>query len=184
MRRPLLILGAAGVLLAALVGLVLREDRARAAGAEVLLPMQPLDPRSLLSGHYVIVDIVHPTPASCPLSGRGQESWVALSPRGRTYEVTGNGPTREAAARKGAVTVRGAAYCVSGGGPQEIVQLRLRGVDRFHADQDEAQSIERALNASRTGPAQVFAIVSVGADGQARLKGLEVNGRRTMLSWF
>lgn len=183
MRRPILILPTAGVLLAALVGLVLREDRARAAGTEVLLAMQPLDPRSLLGGHYVVVDIVHPTPA-CPLSGRDNDGWIALSPRGRTHEVTGNGRTREAAAQKGTLTVRGVAYCVSGGGPQEIVQLRLRGVDRFHADQDEAQAIEKALNASRTGLTEVFAIVSVGADGQARLRGLEVNGRRTELSWF
>ena len=60
------------------------------------------------------------------------------------------------------------------------------GVDRFHADQDEAERIERALRARRAdGSApSAFAVVSVGADGRARLKGVIVDGRRTDLTWF
>ena len=183
MRRPLLIVAAALLLSAALVGLVVREDRARAAGTEVLLPMRPLDPRSLLSGHYVIVDIVHPVAGACPALDP-RHRWVALAPRGRVHVATGSGVSQAQATRPGAITVQATAHCGSGFAGGDQVQLRLKGVDRFHADQQEAQAIEKALNASRTGPAQVFAIVSIGADGQARLKGLEVGGRRTELSWF
>lgn len=183
MRRPLVITAAALLLTAALMGLVAREDLARAAGTEVLLPVQPLDPRSLLSGHYVVVDIETPAEDGCA-SIDFRHAWVALAPRGRAYRVVGSAASRAQAAPKGPITVKANAYCMTGSFRGDMVRLRLKGVERFHADQEESQAIEKALNASRTGPAQVFAIVSIGADGQARLKGLEVNGRRTELSWF
>jgi hypothetical protein len=34
------------------------------------------------------------------------------------------------------------------------------------------------------GPRRVLAILSIGTDGRARLKGLQVDGRRLELSWL
>jgi hypothetical protein len=66
----------------------------------------------------------------------------------------------------------------------DIVELDI-GITRFHAGQAEAEAMERAMRARTPGePARDFAILSVGRDGRARLKGVEVNGRRIELDWF
>ena len=72
---PMRILVAALALASVLVGLVLWEDRARAQGQEVVLAMEAVDPRSLLSGHYVALDLSErlPTGGACrrgPVSRR------------------------------------------------------------------------------------------------------------------
>ena len=83
--------------------------------------------------------------------------------------------------------VRGGAYCARMAfveNEQNAVTLDI-GVDRFHADQQEAQAIDKALAARRAGqPASAFAAISVGRDGRARLKGVVIVGRRTDLSWW
>ena len=48
----------------------------------------------------------------------------------------------------------------------------------------EAQAIEKALRQRRQGEAPAFAVVSVGDDGRARLKGVIVDGKRTDLTWW
>ena len=102
-----------------------------------------------------------------------------MRPKTDRHQVTGAAKSREAAARLGTVAVRGAARCEAG-----AVRLDI-GLSRFHADQDEAQALERALRARRPGdPATAFALVSAGRDGRARLKGLLIDGRRVELSWF
>ena len=58
------------------------------------------------------------------------------------------------------------------------------GVDRFHADQDEATAIEKAMRDRTGAEARVAAILSVAADGRPRTKGLVVDGKRVELTWF
>lgn len=78
----------------------------------------------------------------------------------------------------GPVAVRGFARCLGDG-----IELDV-GVRRFHADQSEAEALERALRPGGSGAGQAFALISVGRDGRARLQGVEVNGRRVELDWF
>ncbi|HMO43310.1 MAG TPA: hypothetical protein PKB04_08305, partial [Phenylobacterium sp.] len=108
------------------------------------------------------------------------------------------GATRGAAARHGPVVVRGQATCREGflapprdegedaeaRTPQQIVTLDI-GVSRFYADQAAAEAMEAALReAAAPGGVQAFALVSIGRDVRARLKGVEIDGERTELSWF
>ncbi|MCB1982925.1 MAG: hypothetical protein KDF63_13740 [Rhodoferax sp.] len=59
------------------------------------------------------------------------------------------------------------------------------GPERFHITQDDAERIDGVLREQRPGaPARAFAVMSIGADGRARLKGLIVDGRRFDLDWF
>ena len=100
---------------------------------------------------------------------------------------TGVGATRQAALAGGAqLAVRGGVYCsrtAFGDAEADVVTLDI-GVDRFHADQDAALTIEKALRQRRQGEAPAFAVVSVGDDGRARLKGVIVDGKRTDLTWW
>ncbi|WP_312160811.1 GDYXXLXY domain-containing protein [Phenylobacterium sp.] len=189
---PIRIAAAAAVLALVLVGLVVRENGARAAGREVLLPMEAVDPRDLLSGHYVALRLSQRLPLGlpCPKEASAYESgrWIGLQPADGHHRYAGVGATRQAALAGGAdVAVRGGVYCsrmALGNADADVVTLDI-GVDRFHADQDEAQAIDKALAQRRPGEApSAFAVVSVGQDGRARLKGVIVGGKRTDLTWW
>ena len=185
MRETWTILGAGAALIAALVGVVSFEGQARVQGREVALVMEGVDPRGLLTGHYARLALRDPTPSdgACPPGTQSRASaerrgWVALAPAERGWRVQGQAPTRAEALAMGPVAVRGFARCFGDG-----VELDV-GVRRFHADQSEAEALEEALQPGRTGAGEAFALISVGRDGRARLKGIEVNGRRVELDWF
>ena len=188
MRRnlPLRILLAAGLLALALVGLVAREGYARASGREVVLAMQAFDPRSLLTGHYAALQLADRMAAGAACEYSERDSWIQLRMEGGRHRVAGVSRTRAAAERAGAVAVRGRVYCVSMAAPEAPPLARLEiGIDRFHADQEEAERIEAMLRPGpATGAPEAFAVVSVGRDGRARLKAIIVGGRRLELSWF
>ena len=188
---PLRIAAASAVLVLLLVGVVLRENGARATGREALLPMEAVDPRDLLTGHYVALRLSQQLALGqpCPRERTSFEEggWIGLKPAGGHYRFVGVGASRQAALAGGAqLAVRGGVYCsrtAFGDAEADVVTLDI-GVDRFHADQDEAQAIEKALRERRQGEAPAFAVVSVGDDGRARLKGVIVDGKRTDLTWW
>ena len=140
---------------------------------------------------------------ACPPGLTGAVEWIALAPRGDHHSVAGGAMTRDDALKLGPLAVKGSAYCndlpiAPVRGPDEapaeaeptpepesqpVVTLDI-GIDRFYADQAEALAIEDALRQAGRGGPEAFAIVSVGQDGRARLKGVEIGGRRTELTWF
>lgn len=198
---PVRIVIAAGLLAAGLVGLVVREGVARAAGQEVRLAMQGYDPRALLTGHYVRFQLRHDLPGGTrcpPVSPAGasvRDGWVSLRREGVRHVPAGAAVSRAEALRLGDVAVRGVLTCESGPvlrlpaigvESQENNTLRLDvGIDRIHLDQAEAEAMERQLSRfTPDAPVEADAIVSVGQDGKARLKGVVVAGRRTDLDWF
>ncbi|MFT3727243.1 MAG: GDYXXLXY domain-containing protein [Terricaulis sp.] len=177
----------------ALVGVVLLEGAARGGGQEVLLPMQAVDPRDMLSGHYVQIALnqtLQPT-EHCPDEQSGWD-WVALRPiGGGAYAVAGGAHSRDQTEQIGPVSVKGSFSCMPPTPPGSDVpegqsgNIRLEiGVDRFYINQAEAERIDQILRDSRGGEARAFAIVSVGSDGQARLKGVQIDGKRLELSWL
>lgn len=208
LSAPFRILGVAAVCILALVALVVNEARARAGGTEVIMAMQPVDPRSLLSGHYVIVSLQERLPLGTPcpetiaeggafgpwsVDGTG---WVALAPNGEFHSAVGAAETREGAAALGPIVARGAAHCFvpTGGAPEEgqpepapqrANAFADLGVDRFYIDQANAERIERIMrDRTNAEEAEVFAILSIGGDGRARMKGLLVEGERLELNLF
>lgn len=194
MSAPIRILIVAALCIAGLIGLVVRETMARDAGREVLLPMEAVDPRALLQGHYVIVDIRDRLEADeqCPPSTISGEGWIALAPGDPAYRVVGAAriPEEAATGAPGEVLVRGDFYCQAPMPEQVDVPAQPGWVtigintDRFYVDQSGAQRIERVLrDQTLDTPGRVYAIVSIGEDGRARLKGLQVDGERLELSW-
>lgn len=186
---PVRILAAAGVLALGLVGLVAREGMARARGQEVVLPITGYDPRELLTGHYVQFQFrsEYPAGAPCPPGHEAAahgDGWVALARRGDHHEATGAAPSRAAALRLGEVAVRGGIECQARRAPETTWVVLNLGVDRLHADQKQAEAIQDVLRAPPGGESKGYAVVSVGKDGRARLKGLVAGGRRVDLLWF
>jgi hypothetical protein len=189
------ILIVAAVSILALVGLVVRESLARQSGTEVLLRMEAVDPRAILSGHYVDIRLreVFAPGAACPPGSavtspapRARSHWIALVKTSGYASVAGVAESRGAAARIAPIVVRGEAQCevpaVKGDPP--VVDLDV-GVTRFHVNQTEAERIDKLLANRRFGQeSPVAAIVSIGQDGRARLNGLMVQGRRIDLALF
>ena len=60
------ILLAAGLCVAGLIGLVVREGLARAGGQDVRLAMEAVDPRSLLHGHYALPNLTQRLEPAAP----------------------------------------------------------------------------------------------------------------------
>lgn len=200
MNAPLRILIVAVLCVAALIGLVVRESRARADGTEVFLAIEAVDPRSLLSGHYVTLNpqtVLGPEACTALGEPSPDKPWLALgevrvatpAATPAPFAAVGQYATRAEAARGGRIAVRGAATCwtsadADGASTAAVVQTRLDGVERFYINQQDAERIDLALREQRPGtPPQAFVIVSIGRDGRARLLGLHLNGERFDLSW-
>mgnify|MGYP001161526317 CR=1 FL=1 len=190
-EAPPRILAVAAVCAASLIGLVISEGYAREGGQEITLPMAAVDPRSILSGHYVQLNFterLEPTDI-CPQSGDWE--WVALRREGDIYVAAGGAPSREEAQRVGPLPVKGTFMCSPPTPGSEGIEpmpgwLTLDlGVDRFHINQADALRIESVLRDQRADEeTRAFAILSVGRDGRARLRALLIDGERFDLSWL
>jgi glycine/D-amino acid oxidase-like deaminating enzyme len=185
------ILAVAGLCAAALIGLVISEGAARSSGQEITLPMEAVDPRSLLSGHYVQLNFTRRLGSNevCPESG--DWDWVALRPANDIYVVAGGALSRDQAERLGPLPVKGTFTCSPPTPASPDVEgmpgwLALDvGVDRFHINQADATRIEQVLRAQRPATeTRAFAVLSVGHDGRARLSALLIDGERFDLSWL
>lgn len=187
------ILAVAALCAASLIALVVSEGAARASGQEALLPMEAVDPRSLLHGHYVQLQLIQRLDAGepCPQVD-GNAKWVAFT-RGDNgvLRFAGGARSREGATHIAPITLKGDFTCsepvtgddASSGAPG-WVRLDL-GIDRFHINQADAERIERVLREQRPNEdIRAFAIISIARDGRARLKGLMIDGERLELTWL
>lgn len=187
---PARIVAASLVLALALGGVVAREGLALAHGQEVSLAINMYDPRSLLSGHYLQFQLrdFPPAGSGCPpgtMSSDGPPpDWVALSPAGARHRVTGAAHTRAQAANLGEIVVRGQAFCSAPRDDRRPAVTLEIGVDRIHASQAEAEAIAERMGDDDPDHPSAVAVVSVGRDGKARLKGLIAGDRRIDLNWF
>lgn len=193
------ILIVAALCVAVLVGMIAREASARVGAVEIVLPMAAVDPRSVLSGHYVIVDLreVIPVGGTCE-DAAPEVEWLALGPNGETiadapiYSLLSSAPERDALPTIAqALPVRGTFSCraPTRGGEDTVPQpgwLRYDlGVERYYTNQAEAMRIQGVMGAQQVGDdTRVYAIIVVGRDGRARISGLIVDGARIDLGWL
>lgn len=185
------ILIVAGVCAAALVGLVINEGLARDAGQEITLPMEAVDPRSLLSGHYVLLNFTQRLEPNETCPAAGDWEWVSLRREGDVYVAAGGAQSRDQAQRVGSLPVKGTFTCWPPSPAQPGIDAQPGsltldlGVDRFHINQTDALRIEQVLREQNPDQAtRAFAILSVGRDGRARLRALLIDGERFDLGWL
>jgi len=188
---PHRILAVAAICAAALVALVVSEGYAREGGQEITLPMEAVDPRSLLSGHYVQLNFTDRLEAgeTCPAAGDWE--WVVLRREGEIYVATAGAASRSDAERLGSLPVKGSFTCnapTPANGDVSAMPGWLSldlGVDRFHINQTDALRIEQVLREQDPNQeTRAFAVLSVGRDGRARLKALLIDGERFDLNWL
>ncbi|MGD9968796.1 MAG: GDYXXLXY domain-containing protein [Hyphomonadaceae bacterium] len=190
-EAPVRILAVAGLCAIALVGLVVSEGIAREGGQEITLPMAAVDPRAILSGHYVALSFTERVEATETCPEAGDWEWIALRREGDIHVAAGGALSREEAQRIGPLPVKGNFTC----SPPQPAQPGLEampgwltldlGVERFHINQADAVRIERVLREQIPGEeTRAFAVLSVGRDGRARLRALLIDGERFDLNWL
>jgi uncharacterized membrane-anchored protein len=178
---PLLIVVAL-VQSAALFKMVYDKDRLLKAGREITMPVKPLDPRDLFRGDYVTLgyDVSTLNKSNTP-DGRipelraGSAAFVTLSPKAdggwTVKDVAAEFPAQVEA---GDVVLKGEVKnsWARADGADRTVSVRY-GIESYFVPEGTGRALE-----SKVRDHKIEAIVAVGSDGTAGLKGLVVDGER------
>ncbi len=165
----------AGLVLAqalVVVGLVFNEERMRASGFEILLKSAPVDPRDLLRGDYVILAYEAQTVRQSLLAPSyrqpqpGDEVFVVLRKTGDYWTPAGLSPASGGApeVEPGAVFLRGT---VESATTASTIRVSYANLERFYVPEGTGNF------PSGTRP---DVVVVVDANGDARIKRLEIGG--------
>lgn len=178
MNRTLRLVLIAAAMTAFLAGMVGDHAARRASGTEVILDLEPVDPRDLLAGYYVIVSTPLHLLTPAELAGdrafsRGDDIYVLIEAGsdGAWQAVSLHRQRPEAG-----VFVHGKVQYASG----EMIRADYN-LERFYADEATAQALELRR---RTSVDSMRLIVSVGSDGRAIIRGLEIDGERRIAPLF
>ena len=180
MTRKASLLGLAGAFLlqAALLGWMI-ADRALllARGTEIRLAVDPVDPRDLFRGDYVVLSYPISRLRTDQLEGADefkidQTVYVSLRSDGSTWKAVAAHPSRPdgGLVLKGKVTneIRhGSSACPT---PCRVYDVAYN-LEEFFVPEGQGRDIEQLRNAQR-----VEVDVAVGSDGRAALKRLLVDG--------
>jgi uncharacterized membrane-anchored protein len=162
----------AAAMSAFLVAMIVDHHWRRTGGTEVILDLQPIDPRDLLAGYYVIIS----TPVH-RISYDDVDGDADFSVHDDIYVVV------EAEADGGWVPVsvhreRPDTGFFLYGKVQSASATQLTAhfnIERYYADESTAQALEDRQWSDRDS---LRLIVSVGDDGRALIRGLEIEGER------
>lgn len=152
-------------------------------GREVVLPVRPVDPRDFLRGDYVVLgyDLSTVTMSEAELGASfevfrtGQEVYVTWKDNGDgTWSVAHIGQVPPEAVEAGHVTVRARLENLWRDKVPERRTFMLRyGIESYFVPEGTGQALEQAVRDKK-----IEAIVAVGGDGTAALKGLVIGGER------
>jgi uncharacterized membrane-anchored protein len=162
---------------ATLVGMVAIKHRTLITGTPVLLRTEPVDPRSLFRGDYVILDyaigrLAYDTVEGDNAFGRYDDVYVVLR-QGETYwepvSIHHDMPAREAES----VVIRGTVKYSGvwiGGEKRDGINVRY-GIESYFVPEGEGREIELPRNEGK-----VAILVAVDGDGAAAIKAVLIDG--------
>lgn len=175
-RRLWMLVGiVAAVQTLALLWMVWDRAQLLRTGTEVLLQTQPVDPRSLFQGDYVILSYEISRPTVPAVDG------AKLAPGGPVYVTLAKGPQdvwqavaytpgRPTGTVAGQVVLKGTVVDVWQSGETASVNIRY-GLEAYFVPEGEGRKLEEMV---RDKSLKVLA--AVGPDGKAAIKGLAVDG--------
>lgn len=183
LARPLsALLIVAGLQTAALVWMVQERASLLRSGQEIVLPVVPVDPRSLFRGDYVILsyDISRLDTSLLEGEAPGEAAtiWVEIvrtEDRGwRAVKITAK-PPADLEPRPDRVVLRARTpRYMRLDSWKRATQLQVRyGLEAYFVPEGKGRELEKLV-----GKRQVAAIVAVGADGSAQIKGIAIDGKK------
>lgn len=178
MNRTIRLTLVAAAMTAFLIGMVFDHATRRASGTEVILDLEPVDPRDLLAGYYVIVST--PLHLLEPDSLGGDDSFATGDDIYALVEEDEEGVWQAVSIHR----ERPEAGVFLHGKVQHGSETMIRAdynLERFYADEETAQALELRR---RENIDSMRLIVSVGPDGRAIIRGLEIDGQRRTVPLF
>jgi hypothetical protein len=194
-RRQIALAALGAVMAAVLIGSAAAHQARLAAGRDILVNSEAVDPRALLTGHFArlalqpaAIDV--PAAATSALKPNAR-AFVTLEPAG----APGDWRATAISAQKpqtgpGAIAVAVRVTSILPQEPESSGMARVDfawGPDRIYLDQTEALAVEDAArrtdNASTGAAPRVRAILSLADDGGTLIKGVEIDGRRIETRW-
>lgn len=147
-------------------------------GQEVTLPVVPVDPRSLFRGDYVILSYpisqVTLEPDTAPLR-HGAIVYVKIAKADDGWAATGVSTTHPGPIGEGQAVLKGRVTHSwrTGAGATAKTQARVNyGIESYFVPEGEGKALE-----SQVREKKIAAVVAVGRDGTAAIKGLVVDGQ-------
>ena len=170
----------AGLIQVALIALMV-GDRVRIlrTGTEVMLQTQPVDPRDILRGDYVILSYdISQLPAgelkNTPVSGEGTFVFVKLAPKADGFYQAVSVHRAPVAAAAGEVLIRGRVARRSLCDNVFCDTLSLEyGIESFFVPQGQGRGLENARNEHK-----LAVIAAVAPGGRAAIKRLMLDGKQ------
>ncbi|MEQ8825347.1 MAG: GDYXXLXY domain-containing protein [Filomicrobium sp.] len=162
----------AGLQTSALAYMVLNRANLIAEGREIVLDVRPVDPRSLFRGDYVILGYGNISRLDKELLkdiGKRRDSmqvFVTLKKGDEGWQPT-------SVTKRYPANVAADEVVLNGRLPNRFAHRVTYGIEAFFVPEGEGKELEKLIRAG-----QLKAIVAVGSDGTAALKGLEVEGER------
>lgn len=181
------------VLCLALIMAIFSHMSAIGTGQEVLVPARGYDPRAILLGHYVslrpdtsrdvtgeLAEQIRDEFEPGEYNSRSEMVWVTLDTGSPDWTITSISQTRpETDSLAMYVDLRFDRNDENSDTLTYNVTPDMN-IDRYYANQKQALEIEDKL---RDGD-EILLIVSIGKDGTPRLKGLQIDGEREIMSWW
>ncbi|HWI59998.1 MAG TPA: GDYXXLXY domain-containing protein [Bacillota bacterium] len=173
--KLLLLIAILGLQTAWILGTTFVQERALAQGQCILLETQPVDPRDLLRGDYVIlnykisdVPLTEFSPSLAAPPPAGSTVYVALTPRKDFYTVV-RASAEKITPREGEVVLKGRTQTWWAGPPQSGAQPTI------HVNYGLEQYYVREGTGNPRGKLTVQ--VAVPASGQGRIKQVLLDGK-------
>jgi len=167
---------------AALFKIVYDKDRLLKTGREITMPVKPLDPRDIFRGDYVTLgyDISTLSTAQVPAGyvdkfPRGSTAYVTVAPNpAGGWAVTSVSPEFPKPASPADVVLKARVDHIWPGQTASDSTISLRyGIETYFVPEGTGRALE-----SKVREHKIDAILAVGPDGSAMLKGLVIDGER------
>lgn len=181
MIRIAAFLGLCAVLTAFLLSMIWGHQQARNNGTEIILDMEPVDPRSLFRGHYVIIKTpLHEIKLIDVLGGddfnKGDKIFVSLT-KGQSENFVISSITKQQPA-EGAIFIQGRVWSYwkiiqdFTGHSDKTINIQYN-IESYFADKVSALALEKKVEESK-----MRIILAVDKNGKAVIRGLEIDDER------
>ncbi len=172
MTRMVRLIIAAAAMTLFLVAMIADHQFRRHSGTEVLLDLEPVDPRDLLAGYYVIITTPLHNLDPSEMGGdnsfdQGDDVFVLLEPSANeNWQAVSIHRERP----PNGLFVHGRVQYAN----DSTMRARFN-IERYYADEATAQALEERRRANLSS---MRLIIAVGDDGRALIRGLEIDGER------
>jgi uncharacterized membrane-anchored protein len=152
------------------------------AGREIALPVVPVDPRSLFRGDYVILDYDirrMDVPEATPALRKGEKVFVTIADTDKGWKAVAADRRHPGETGTGRAVLKGRiehAWSKGAAGDARTSLVVRYGIESYFVPEGEGKLLEAKVRERK-----IDALIALGTDGTAAIKGLRVEGETVRL---